>query len=191
VSKSIGLIFIIIIGGILFFIFKGCTITKSKLAPAIEESNIFFAKLKTKNYRLIYSSLGLEWRKNQSLNDFISFMDKIENALGSYETGVQKNIVMRSSQKGQIIVVQHAAIFTKSKNCIVTITLNNQNNTFSILDINFNSRELNKKIVCPKCSSVVGMFAKFCQKCGTELNEALNNNSTTVETPKNKTQEND
>lgn len=170
-SSILKFISFVILAFFMYIVFKGCSfnIGGSKLAPIISVTNTFLGQLKNKNYKEIYNSLDQEWKSKQDLQGFTSFMQDMENTLGVYEAGTQKNIRTQPTPKGDIAVVQHAANFSKSKNCVITITLRLHNNNWIILGLNFNSPELNKSQVCPKCSLVVDMFAKFCPKCGAAI----------------------
>ena len=72
--------------------FKGCSFSKSKLAPVLVETNIFFDKFKNKQIDSIYSDLSPEWKSKQSLDQFKLFLGEIENKIGLYQSGSVTNI---------------------------------------------------------------------------------------------------
>ncbi len=121
-----------------------------------------------KNYR----SLGDEWKKIQTEEQFAGLMQRLRELLGPLKSKRSQGIFRTAGRHGPIARVTYIATYTKGT-VTVTLTLTKVSQAWKVIACHWDTPLVQQALKCSHCGAMNATLGQFCASCGKPMTAQL------------------
>jgi hypothetical protein len=148
---------------------------RAQFGPMCEQ---YLALVEKGDYRAAYDSLGPQWRKGDTFEDYEKFEKAVRVKLGSCRTKKITNVdVSARSGRDTYAQITYDATFENGGG-VITFTILKEQGGWLIEGVHYDSPILETLLKCPSCGAPLRGWVKFCPECGKPVAAASDRQTT-------------